>query len=87
MASSVSTESQEIDKFVYIMIYSKSCGIDLGSRYVVTGGLGAETKVIRYRNTGIERVLPELQEGRYGHACAKFQNGDGKQVSLSISNC
>ena len=49
------------------------------------GGKGAEKKVIRYTTTGFDRVLPELQVGRYGHACAKFENGDGKQVSMFIS--
>ena len=49
---------------------------------MVIGGKGAEKKVIRYTNTGFDRVLPELQVGRHGHACAKFENADGKQVSM-----
>ena len=64
------------------MIFSESCGIDLGEKYVVIGGREAERKVISYKNNGFDRVLPDLQVGRYGHACAKFENADGKQVSM-----
>lgn len=64
------------------MIYSESCGIDLGDKYVVIGGKGAEKKVIRYKKNGFDRVLPELLVGRYGHACAKFENADRKKVLL-----
>ena len=64
------------------LIFRQSCGIDLGKRFVVIGGKGAERKVVRYKTTGFDRVLPELQQGRFSHVCAKFENGDGKQVSI-----
>ena len=49
-----------------------------------TGGRGAERKVISYKNNGFDRVLPDLKIGRFGHACAKFENGDGEQVSMIV---
>ena len=64
------------------MIDSESCGIDLGNKYVVIGGKGAEKKVIQYRKNGFDHVLPDLIVGRYGHACAKFENADGKKVFM-----
>ena len=51
---------------------------------MVTGGRGAERKVISYKNNGFDRVLPDLKIGRFGHACAKFENGDGEQVSMIV---
>ena len=71
-----------ITLIVLTVISRDSCGIDLGEKYVVIGGVGAERKVIQYGPTGFDRVLPELQQGRYSHACAKFENGERKMVSL-----
>ena len=65
-----------------IIIFSMSCGVDLGDKYIVIGGKGAERKVTQYKDTGFDRSLPELLFGRYNHACAKFRNGNGEEVSL-----
>ena len=73
-----------------IFIFSRSCGIDMGDLYVVTGGLEYNKagnlvelrKVTIYNDNGFERTLPDLILGRYGHACARFQNGNGDMVSV-----
>ena len=69
-----------------IIIFSQSCGVDLGDQYVVIGGKGedAERKVTLYKDTGFYRSRPELLVGRYGHSCDKFQNGNGEMVSLTF---
>ena len=70
-----------------IIMFSQSCGIDLGDRYVVIGGKDkvAGRKVTLYKDTGFYRSRPELLVGRYGHSCAKFKQGNGEMVgSLNI---
>ena len=67
-----------------IIMFSQSCGIDLGDQYVVIGGKdeSARRKVTVYKDTSFYRSRPELQVGRYGHSCAKFQQGNGKMVGF-----
>ena len=64
-------------------MYSFACGIDLGDRYVVTGGQDGSTQqtVAQYSITGEVTYLAELQTGRYLHACSKFMDQDGHLVS------
>ena len=53
--------------------------------YVVIGGVENDKgirKVAIYNDNGFERTLPDLILGRYGHACARFQNGNGDMVSV-----
>ena len=66
-----------------IFIFSRSCGIDMGDLYVVTGGLeyNKAGKVTIYNDNGFERTLPDLKLGRSNHACARFQNGNEDMVS------
>ena len=75
-----------ITLIILTVISRDSCGIDLGKMYVVIGGQGAERKVTRYKTFGFDRVLPDLTQGRYSHACAKFENGEGKKVSVILLN-
>ena len=66
-----------------IIMFSQSCGIDLGDQYVVIGGKGATRKVTAYKDIiGFYRARPELLFGRYGHSCAKFQQGNGEMVGF-----
>ena len=68
-----------------ISIFSRSCGIDMRDLYVVIGGVENDKgirKVAIYNDNGFERTLPDLILGRYGHACARFQNGNGDMVSV-----
>ena len=46
--------------------------------------VGAEKKVTLYKDTGFDRSLSELLVGRYQHACAKFLNGNGEEVSFIL---
>ena len=76
----------------YIITFSQSCGIDLGDRYLVIGGLVNSVggrKVTQYKDTGIvngfDRILPDLTVGRYAHSCAKFQNEFGDTVGLNFA--
>ena len=55
----------------------------MGDTYVVIGGIEnkiAIKKVTIYNDNGFERTYPDLILGRYGHACARFQNGNGDMV-------
>ena len=38
-------------------------------------------KVTRYSRTGDTKTMPELNIGRYLHACEKFVNDEGATVS------
>ena len=64
---------------------SNACGIELGDRYVVTGGHDGSTyqTVAQYTVTGDVTYLAELQTGRHLHACSKYLDNDGLLVSIS----
>ena len=64
---------------------SQACGIDLGDRYVVTGGEFSMKKVTLYSLTGNPTDLADLQEGRERHACSSFLDSNGEMVSSSLS--
>ena len=64
---------------------SQACGIDLGDRYVVTGGEFSMKKVTLYSLTGNPTDLADLQEGRERHACSSFLDSNGVTVSSSSS--
>ena len=65
----------------------------MGDLYVVIGGrnwtkipnkyIGVR-KVGLYNDNGFVRYLPDLIMGRYGHACARFQNGNGDMVGVIL---
>ena len=60
----------------------------LGDKFVVIGGKRDEgTKVTQYRKTGpeLDKYYPDLISGRYGHACAMFENAAGEKVGLTHS--
>ena len=42
----------------------------------------AGKKVTLYKDTGFYRSRPDLLVGRFGHSCAKFQNGNGETVGI-----
>ena len=55
----------------------------MGDQYVVIGGRENNkgiNKVTLYNDYGFVRTYPDLILGRYGHACARFQNGNGDMV-------
>ena len=65
-----------------ILVFSLSCGIDMGDQYVVIGGAGELRKVGLYNDYGFVRYLPDLVKGRYNHACAGFQDINGDMVGV-----
>ena len=64
---------------------SSACGIDLGDRYVVTGGEFSPQRVAQYTLAGEVTPLADLQQGRYLHACTSFIDDTGVTVSLSVN--
>ena len=59
----------------------------MGDQYVVIGGIENNkgmSKVTLYNDYGFERTYPDLILGRYGHACARFQNGNGDMVGVIL---
>ena len=67
-----------------ILIFSGSCGVDMGDQYVVIGGepqVGSRN-VTLYNDYGFVRNLPDLVLGRWNHACAGFQDINGDMVGV-----
>ena len=62
-------------------LFRQACGIDLGDKFVVTGGFFSKNKVAQYTEAGAVSYLPSFMTGRYDHACSKFINVDGDTVS------
>ena len=69
-----------------ILVFSLSCGVDMGDQYVVIGGepqVGSRN-VTLYNDYGFVRNLPDLVLGRSRHACARFQDGNGDMVGVIL---
>ena len=69
-------------------LFSSACGIEVGGKFVVTGGgqwlqgsSQATTRVLEYTEDGTVTYLASLNTGRYHHACSKFVNDNGDTVS------
>ena len=58
----------------------QSCGIDLGDYFVVTGGYNGISTVTQYSETGFDKHLANLKQGRRLHACSKFVDQNGRTV-------
>ena len=56
----------------------------MGDQYVVIGGAGELRKVGLYNDYGFVRNLPDLVLGRWGHACAGFQDINGDMVGVIL---
>jgi len=70
-----------------------ACAINLGSSVLLTGGLDSLTKVSEYGEeygeeyeygdeAGFIRYLPDLNQGRYGHGCSHYEDGEGRKTYL-----
>ena len=69
-------------KYIIIILLRLACGIQTDdTHYVITGGPDSKKKVTRYTRTGDTKTMPELNIGRYYHACEKFVNDEGATVS------
>ena len=65
----------------YYLVFSWSCGIDLGDYFVVTGGGEPATDTVtRYSQTGFDKDMAKLNQARRLHACSKFVDESGKTV-------
>ena len=53
---------------------SLSCAIYLASSLVLSGGKGALLKVAQYSHHGWLSDLPDLNVGRYAHACSSYSD-------------
>ena len=62
------------------LLPSYACAINNGAEVVVTGGFGNRKDVLVYSMTGFEGNLPDLNEGRQYHACARYTDPYGKNV-------
>ena len=61
-----------------------SCAINLGDTVVITGNSDESLagKVTEYSEDGFVKDLPELLQGRHGHACTFFVNDQGMKVNI-----
>ena len=55
----------------------------MNGNFIITGGKGSLKTVAEFTETGQVTYLPDLQEGRYYHACSKFVDNNGKTVSFN----
>ena len=62
---------------------SYACAINNGKEVVLTGGFGNRKDVSVYSMSGFVRNLPDLNIGRQYHACAMYQDQNGKNVILN----
>ena len=68
-------------------LVSFSCSIYLGATVVLSGGKGAQLKVVQYSDQAWLRDLPDLNVGRYSHACSSYSDSEtGSQVTWETSH-
>ena len=67
-----------------IIVCRQACGIDLGTSYVVTGGVYSDQRVSQYFLTGKMTRLPDLNDRRFDHACSQFVDNDGVTVRNNL---
>ena len=60
-------------------VYS-SCAINEGYTVVITGGWGADFKVVRYDRRGWVEDLPDLLTDNVYHACGQYTNSNNQKV-------
>ena len=64
--------------------------MELDEKYIVTGGYNSSEPdnaletVAEYSQTGFVRYLPNMNQGRYHHACSSFVNGNGDTVGIFL---
>ena len=63
------------------MCYRFACVITLNTKFAITGGKDTRKAAYLYDEDGYDHDLPDLNEGRNGHACGHFINKNNKLVS------
>ena len=77
---------QSYDLFIFVSSLREACGIPAADWFTITGGMArsqpgdALRTVTRYRRTGEAETLPQLNVGRYHHACGSFRTDGGGNV-------
>ena len=62
-----------------------ACSIQLEESVIITGGLYSKKRVQQYNLAGSMGRLPDLNTGRYGHACGHYLH-NGEVVSNNMIN-
>lgn len=57
-----------------------SCLIDEGSNFLLTGGYDTRQTVSRYDASGWIEDLENLNDGRYDHGCAQYEDDFNNKV-------
>ena len=69
---------------------SEACGIKIQDKFVITGGYdrsstsNALKTVTSYSRTGQTDHLPQLNVGRYKHACGSYLTNAGDNVRFKL---
>ena len=61
-----------------------SCPIYLAATVILSGGKGAELKVAQYSDQGWLGDLPDLNVGRYAHACSSYSD---TKTGVQVTGC
>ena len=69
---------------IYPYIYRKACAIQLTDTVILTGGESSFSRVQEYNLQGSVARLPDLNTGRYSHACGHYTH-NGQMVSTQFS--
>ena len=65
--------------------FSKSCLIDEGDTFLLTGGDTSRNTVSRYNSDGWIEDIGSLNTGRFGHGCTHYTNNFGAEVTYFYS--
>ena len=72
---------------IIIYNYRLACSIQLEDTVIVTGGKYSLTRVQEYNLQGSVARLPDLNTGRYYHACGHYVHDDKQIVSTELRFC
>ena len=76
---------QNIDHHCIMNYYfSEACSIEEEETVTITGGRYSETRVTQYQVDGTSQSLPNLNNGRFVHACGYYTNSDGSIVWFAL---
>ena len=69
---------------IIIIYYREACAIQLEDTVIVTGGVHSYTRVQEYNLQGSVARLPDLNTGRFNHACGHYTH-NGQLVSSIVT--
>jgi len=59
-----------------------ACGFQHDENFIITGGMKTKKKVSKYNVEGFVEDLPDLETGRFYHACGYYTNTENKPIYL-----